>query len=124
MSAATHPAGQAAIVTFSPPTDDGGHTLTYTVQAYTDANANSAFTYNTVSKWSSPTSPITVPGMSNGVEYWFKVLASNTVTDVVGSGDGTLSAVAGPVTVGGAPGAPTAMGARAGRTSVRAQRSE
>ena len=49
--------------------------------------------------------------MSNGVEYWLKVLASNTVTDVVGSGDGALSAAVGSVTVGGIPSAPTATGA-------------
>ena len=114
VSAVTHPGGKAAIVTFSAPTDDGGHTLTYTVKAWTNSAGNQpsgGFTYGGVTTWSSPTSPITVPGMTNGVQYWFNVLASNTVVDVVASGDGSLSSVAGPVTVGGIPSAPTAMGA-------------
>ena len=114
MSAASHPQGSAALVTFSAPTDSGGLTLTYTAYGYTDSGASSDHSYGGASSWSSPTSPITVPGMTNGVNYWFRVLATNTEVDVIGSGPGTLAATVGPVVVGGLPGAPTAMGASSG----------
>ena len=90
-------------------------THTYTVTAYTAASGSSVYSYTdengtVTTSWSSPTSPITVPGLTNGVDYYFRVQADNTVSDVIASGLGAYSGFVGPVSVGGVPDAPTAMG--------------
>ena len=107
--------GNGATVSFSAPTNDGGLTHTYTVTAYTATSGSSVYSYTdengtVTTSWSSPTSPITVPGLTNGVDYYFRVQADNTVSDVIASGLGAYSGFVGPVSVGGVPDAPTAMG--------------
>ena len=115
VSAVTTLLGNGATVSFSAPTNDGGLTHTYTVTAYTAASGSSVYSYTdengtVTTSWSSPTSPITVPGLTNGVDYYFRVQADNTVSDVIASGLGAYSGFVGPVSVGGVPDAPTAMG--------------
>ena len=55
-----------------------GLTHTYTVTAYTATSGSSVYSYTdengtVTTSWSSPTSPITVPGLTNGVDYYFRV---------------------------------------------------
>ena len=59
----------------------------------------------TENSWSSPDSPIDVVGLTDGVSYWFRVVADNTVPDVVLSGEGAPTAFVGPILIGHAPGA-------------------
>lgn len=69
-TAATAIAGDLqATVSFSPPSDDGGATIT----SYTVQSTPSGFTATGSS------SPITVTGLSNGINYTFKVKATNSV---------------------------------------------
>ena len=89
-SVVSHPDGGATIVSFEPPTDDGGHTVhTYTVRAY-DGSSNQQ-TLDAQTEWTGALSPITVPGTVDGTAYFFAVTADNTLADV-NTGEGAASA--------------------------------
>lgn len=93
--------GQSS-VSWVAPTDNGGSNITsYTVQYSTSATFASAVT--TVSPVSS-SSPKIVTGLTNGTPYYFRVAATNAGTNGGTGSYSTISAVATPATV---PGAPT-----------------
>ena len=74
VTASQHPSGTAAIVSFLPPGDDGGHTIvSYTVTPYTDTSGTQYLS----ATYTGDSSPISVEGLVAGVTYYFKVLASN-----------------------------------------------
>ena len=80
-SVVSHPDGDATIVSFEPPMDDGGHTVhTYTVRAYQETGVDT-LTLDAQTE-DGCLSPITVPGTVDGTEYFFTVTADNTVADV------------------------------------------
>ena len=82
VSATTADGGGAVLVSFSAPTDDGGHELgTYTVYAYSsladavEGTTNRA-TLSSQSEWTGTSSPIKVTGTQDGTAYWFRVKVS------------------------------------------------
>ena len=108
-SAVTHPSGKAAIVSFDAPLDDGGHTITsYAVFAYAASTLGSALTIGGVSSWSGALSPITVPGVQDGTDYWFTVKATNLIADV-NTGTGAESTAGVQLMSGKVPDAPTGV---------------
>lgn len=88
----------SATVSFTPPTDNGGATVTgYTVTS-NPGNITASGT----------ASPITITGLANGTSYTFAVTASNV------SGSGAASTPSAAVTPSTVPGAPTNVTAAAG----------
>ncbi|MBK8478757.1 MAG: fibronectin type III domain-containing protein [Opitutaceae bacterium] len=68
-----------AIVSFTPPVNNGGDTITsYTVTAYLNGVATGITSTGTGS-------PLTITGLANGVAYTFVVTATNTIGTSVGS---------------------------------------
>ncbi|GLC87728.1 fibronectin type III domain-containing protein [Lysinibacillus piscis] len=65
-----------AIVSFDAPMNDGGSPITsYTVKVYTGGMEQPALATN------GPTSPIMVTGLTNGTDYTFTVIVTNSVGD-------------------------------------------
>ena len=91
-----------AIVQFIPPIDDGGTDITEYTATATSVSPPGTFTATGAS------SPLTVPGLTNGVDYTITVRATNSVGDSIESAS---SNVVRPATV---PGAPTVVSAAAG----------
>ena len=118
--AATHPSGEATIVSFSAPVDSGGHTITgYTVYAWSNTGATTppgGMTLNSATEWTGALSPITVPGTVDGTAYFFTVKADNTVADV-STGASAASASLGLTSMK-APDAPTGVYGVSGESSV------
>ena len=79
VSASAHPTDpQGAIVSFSAPADDGGHTIiSYTVGAYT-ANTGTGASPAADFTGAGDSSPITVTGLTAGTAYYFNVRATNS----------------------------------------------
>ena len=123
-TAVSHPAGSAGIVSFTAPADDGGHTIIkYGVQAYSDSGATTAVG----SVFYGDSSPITVNLLTDGVSYWFTVLASNSWSvlslsslpaEVPGTGDGDLSVISNELTSGASPYAPLEVAGTSADSSV------
>ena len=101
-------AGNAtATVTWQPPTSDGGSAITaYTVTPYAAGTPGTAQTVN------GSTLNATFNGLSNGVSYVFKVVATNAV------GNSDPPAASNAVTPATAPGPPTNVQATAGDTQA------
>ncbi len=97
-----------AVVDFSPPSTNGGESITgYTVTATdltTPANGRQVQT----AKWS----PVSMTGLTNGDTYQFTVAANNA------DGTGPVSALSQPVVPGTVPGAPVIGSATAGSNSA------
>ena len=83
----------SAVVTFSPPANNGGATIT----SYTVTSSPGGFTA------SGAGSPLTVTGLTNGTTYTFTVTATNSV------GTSSASAASNPVTPFTTPGAPRSV---------------
>ena len=98
---ATPGAGQAT-VSWIAPSDDGGSTITgYEITRYVSGVAEHTISVG-------PLTQATVPGLTNGTTYTFKVAATNIV------GTGQLSKSSNPVTPRTVPEAPTSISATAG----------
>ena len=95
---AVTPGDGQVTITFTPPTDNGGSTITdYTVTASPGGITAS-----------NETSPITLTGLSNGTAYRFTVVATNSL------GDSLPSVESDPVIPASAPDTPTNLVATAG----------
>ncbi len=102
-------AGNAsAAVSFTAPASTGGSPIT----SYTVTATDSTTPGNGGQSASGTTSPITVPGLTNGDSYTFTVRATNA------AGSSTPSSPSNAVTPRTVPGAPTAVGATAGNASA------
>jgi hypothetical protein len=96
---------QSALVSFTPPADDGGTPIT----SYTATSSPGGI------QGSAPNSPILVSGLTNGVSYTFTVTATNAV------GTGPASTPSNPVTPATVPGtmaAPTMVPGNASATAT------
>ena len=101
------PGNTSAQVSFTAPTSTGGSPITrYTVTATDGTTAG-----NGGQTASGTSSPITVPGLTNGDSYTFTVRAENA------AGSSLASSPSSPVTPRTVPGAPTAVSATPGNTS-------
>jgi predicted RNA-binding protein with TRAM domain len=98
----------AAMVTFTPPANDGGADIT----SYTVTAVDSTTPANGGETASGTTSPITVPGLTNGDSYTFTVTATNS------AGTGAPSAASNAVIPTTVPGAPTIGPATGGNASA------
>ena len=102
----------SAVVSFSPPADDGGSPIS----SYTVTAVDSTSPGNGGQTASDTGSPITVSGLTNGDSYTFTVTATNGVG--TGPSSSPSNSVT-PVAAATKPGAPTGVSATAGDASAR-----
>jgi len=102
--------GSTATVNWTAPNPGSSPITSYTVTPYIGSTAQPSTTVN----GSPPATSASIPGLTNGTTYTFKVTATNAV------GSGPASAESNAVTISNptAPGAPTAVSATAGNASA------
>ena len=100
------------VVSWTAPADNGGSAIIQYQVSYAPQGTDNYGTWSTATATQSSSTTFTVPGLTNGTSYKFKVAATNA------AGDGSYSTSSSAVTAYTTPGAPTAVTGTAGEGEV------